>query len=122
MSVQETLTITLTRGKHRVEHHIDCQILALVKNDEEAAASLLWGEYLIARRDLEVMTQLEQPKTETLAGLRQVRVSELRAKWAIKQQEAAQLSAAITVLASPTTTDDVALSVSEKILNANLGP
>ncbi len=51
-SAKETLIITIIRGEHRVSHHIDCGILALVP-DKESKASLLWGEYLIARNVLD---------------------------------------------------------------------
>jgi len=58
--VKETLTITLTRGDRRVEHHIDCGILGLIKDKEEAAA-ILWGEYFIARQTLAYKEKLPQP-------------------------------------------------------------
>jgi len=60
-SVKETLTITLTRGNRRVEHHIDCGILDAVKDNKEAAASILWGEYVIARQTLAYQEQLPKP-------------------------------------------------------------
>lgn len=57
-----------------------------------------------------------------LFSTRQTRLSEIRAIWAIKQQQATQLAHAIEVLSDINMADDAALSVAEKILNANIGP
>jgi len=56
------------------------------------------------------------------ARLRQLNLSALRARWAIKQQQATQLAAAIRTLADVNLVDDVALATAEKILHANIGP
>jgi len=54
---------------------------------------------------------------------REIKLSELRAKWAIKQQQAAQLAAAIWVLDDKNMMDDViALKVADDICQANIGP
>ncbi len=62
------------------------------------------------------------PAYAPMFSSRELRLSELRGKWAIKQQQAAQLASAIEVLANPKMQDRVALKVADKILNANIGP
>jgi SOS response regulatory protein OraA/RecX len=57
-----------------------------------------------------------------LLSQRQIKLSELRAKWAIKQQQATQIAHAIDALADSNMTDEAAIDVAEKILNANIGP
>jgi hypothetical protein len=61
--MRETLTITIKRGKRTVEHHIDAQLLCMVKG-KEAQAAILWGEYLIAKQSLDYLPYLP-PKPRT---------------------------------------------------------
>ena len=49
-------------------------------------------------------------------------LSELRAKWAIKQTRGRQLAAAIEILADKRYEDDDAMTVAAVIINANIGP
>jgi hypothetical protein len=49
-------------------------------------------------------------------------LSELRAKWAIKQTHATLLSHAIEILADPRYKDDAALKAATSIANAATGP
>jgi hypothetical protein len=67
---------------------------------------------------------MNPPKSEPRFAVtpRQMKLSEARAHFAIKQQQVAQLGHAIEALADPKVADDIALKVADKILNSNFGP
>lgn len=69
------------------------------------------------------MSNSHQPHPEKApASLRRrQKLSDLRARFAIKQHEANQLSSAIDVLVDNNTDDEKALSIADKIVNAPIG-
>jgi hypothetical protein len=60
--------------------------------------------------------------SEEFSWERKRRLSQYRAEWMIKQQQATQYLKAMKVLDDKSVPDDIALDVAHKIVTANIGP
>lgn len=85
-----------------------------------------WRNNPDSPENLEATKQIEREKfalkMQEKQDRRSMLLSALRARWSIKQQEAAQLVSAIEVLSDENYADGPALEIADQILKANIGP